>query len=131
MRGRQPASGPVALLVHAFLPVPPSWHWKRKQAALAGVELPIGKPDYDNFVKGPADAMREIVYLDDAQVVDGRCIKRYSATPALRVEVREFVAPVVPERHDHASVELSAAPETKKPAEEAGLEVGQGRLYRG
>jgi len=93
MRGRPPTAAPVALLVHAFLPIPPSWHWKRKQAALAGVERPISKPDYDNFLKSPADAMKHIVWLDDAQVVDGRCIKRYSEQPALRVEVREFVVP--------------------------------------
>ena len=40
-----------------------------------------------------ADALNEIVWKDDSQVVDGRSIKIYSDRPALRIEVREFVQP--------------------------------------
>lgn len=93
MRGRQPTSRPVALLVHAFLLIPMSWHWKKQQAARAGVLLPTGKPDFDNLGKLAADAIKGIVWGDDAAVCDGRVLKRYSEKPALRVEVREFVAP--------------------------------------
>jgi Holliday junction resolvase RusA-like endonuclease len=93
MRGRLPTEKPVALLVHAFLPIPESWHWKRKLEARAGSLLPTGKPDFDNLGKAAADAIKGIVWGDDAAVVDGRIIKRYSDKPALRVEVREMVAP--------------------------------------
>jgi Holliday junction resolvase RusA-like endonuclease len=96
MRGREPTSAPVALLVHAFLPIPESWHWKKKQAARAGVILPASKPDFDNLGKLAADAIKGIVWSDDATVCDGRVIKRYSDRPALRVEVREMVAPHLP-----------------------------------
>lgn len=90
---RKPTDQPVALLVHAFLPIPPSWHWKSKQAARAGVILPIGVPDCDNLLKLAADSVKGIVWGDDARVIDARCIKRYSDKPALRVEVREMVPP--------------------------------------
>lgn len=93
MRGKKPTSAPVALLVHAFLPIAPSWHWKKQQAARAGVLLPTGKPDFDNLGKVCADAIKGIVWGDDAVVCDGRIIKRYSDNPALRVEVREMVSP--------------------------------------
>lgn len=93
MRGRRPTSEPVALLVHAFLTIPASWHWKKKQAARAGVLLPTGTPDFDNLGKIAADAIKGIVWDDDAAVCDGRVIKRYSDRPALRVEVREMLAP--------------------------------------
>jgi Holliday junction resolvase RusA-like endonuclease len=93
MRGKKPTSEPVALLVHAFLPIPTSWHWKKQQAARAGVLLPTGKPDFDNLGKLAADAIKGIVWGDDAAVCDGRVIKRYSERPALRVEVRELLAP--------------------------------------
>jgi Holliday junction resolvase RusA-like endonuclease len=93
MRGREPTDRPVALLVHAFVPIPASWHWKNKQSARAGVLLPTSKPDHDNFLKVLCDALRGIVWIDDAGVVDGRCIKRYSDKPALRCDVREFVSP--------------------------------------
>jgi Holliday junction resolvase RusA-like endonuclease len=94
MRGRQPTSEPVALIVHAFLSIPVSWHWKKKQAARSGALLPTGKPDFDNIGKVAADALKTIVWNDDAAVVDGRVIKRYSDKPALRVEVREMLPPL-------------------------------------
>jgi Holliday junction resolvase RusA-like endonuclease len=90
---RKPTHEPVALIVHAFLPIPTSWHWRSKQAARAGAILPTGAPDFDNLLKLAADSIKGIVWGDDARVIDGRCIKRYSERPALRIEVREFVAP--------------------------------------
>lgn len=93
MRGKKPTSEPVALLVHAFLPIPESWHWKKKQQARAGVILPTDTPDFDNLGKVAADAIKGIVWIDDSAVCDGRVIKRYSDRPALRVEVREMLAP--------------------------------------
>ncbi len=96
MRGRAPTDKPVALLVHAFLSIPESWHWKKKQLARAGVILPTDKPDFDNLGKAAADAIKGIVWGDDSAVCDGRVIKRYSDRPALRVEVRELVPPQTP-----------------------------------
>jgi Holliday junction resolvase RusA-like endonuclease len=93
MRGRKPTSEPVALLVHAFLPIPASWPWRRKQAARAGAVLPATKPDWDNCGGKILDAIKDIVWIDDALVIDGRVIKRYSDRPALRVEVREMLPP--------------------------------------
>jgi Holliday junction resolvase RusA-like endonuclease len=92
MRGRKPSDRPLALLVHAFVPVPPSWSAREQESAISGAALPTSKPDWDNFGK-VTDALNGVAWLDDAQVVDGRVIKRYSTQPALRIEVREFVAP--------------------------------------
>lgn len=92
MRGRDPTEAPVALLVHAFKEVPASWSKRDREAALAGAILPTSRPDWDNYGK-ITDALNGIVWKDDSQVVDGRCIKRYSDSPALRVEVREMLVP--------------------------------------
>lgn len=92
MGRRQPTERPLALLVHSFRPVPQSWSKKDQEAARAGALMPTSRPDWDNYGK-ITDALNEIVWKDDAQVVDGRVIKRYSACPALRIEVREFVPP--------------------------------------
>jgi len=92
MRGRAPTEQPVALLVHSFREIPKSWPDRDHAAALAGAILPTSRPDWDNCGK-ITDALNEIVWRDDSQVVDGRVIKRYSNRPALRVEVREFVLP--------------------------------------
>ena len=93
MRHREPTLQPVALLIHAYLKVPKSWGPTDRAKAFAGNIRPGSKPDFDNFAKSCCDAMNGIVWRDDAQVVDGRCIKLYSARPALRVEVREFITP--------------------------------------
>ncbi len=90
LRGKPPTTQPVALLMHAFLPIAKSWTAREKMDARSGAAVPTGKPDADNFLK-LMDALTGVVFVDDAQVVDARCIKRFSDTPALRVEVREFV----------------------------------------
>ena len=94
MRGERPTSEPVALLVHAFLPIPSllALEEASRPPALAS-SCPTGKPDFDNLGKLAADAIKGIVWDDDAAVCDGRVIKRYSECPALRVEVREMLAP--------------------------------------
>lgn len=92
MRGREPTENPVALLVHSFRPIPGSWSKRDQEAALAGAILPTPRPDWDNYGK-ITDALNGICWLDDSQVCDGRVIKRYSDSPALRVEIREFVRP--------------------------------------
>jgi Holliday junction resolvase RusA-like endonuclease len=92
MRRRPPTENPVSLLVHSFRGVPVSWSRKDQEAALAGVIRPTSKPDWDNYGK-ITDALNKIVWMDDSQVVDGRVIKLYSAVPALRIEVREFLHP--------------------------------------
>lgn len=93
MRGKRPTDKPVALLVHIFKSIPPSWPRRDREAALAGAIRPDSRADWDNYGKACSDAMNRIVYLDDSQVVDGRVIKLYSDRPALRIEVREFIAP--------------------------------------
>lgn len=50
---------------------------------------PTSKPDPDNIMKG-LDALNEVVFRDDKQIVDARVIKSYSERPALRIEIVEI-----------------------------------------
>lgn len=86
MRGRAPLSGPLRVTVVAMLSVPKSWSRKDRDAALAGLIRPTGKPDWDNFGK-LGDAFNGLIWNDDAQIVDGRVLKFYSESPQFRVEV--------------------------------------------
>jgi Holliday junction resolvase RusA-like endonuclease len=90
MRGKKPTERPVALLMHVFKSIPKSWSAKDRQAALIGAILPTSRPDDDNYLK-IRDAMDGIVWREDSQCCDSRVIKRYSDSPGLRIEVREFV----------------------------------------
>ena len=88
-----PTEKPVALLVHSFRPVPQSWSKTDQARALAANIRPTSRPDWDNYGK-ITDALNEVVWKDDSQVVDGRSLKYYSSDPALRIEIREMVEEV-------------------------------------
>lgn len=92
MAGRPPSAREIALLIHAFRPIPESWSRRDKELALAGGIRPTSKPDDDNYLK-LRDALNGIVWIDDSQCVDSRVLKFYSDTPALRIEVRELLPP--------------------------------------
>jgi Holliday junction resolvase RusA-like endonuclease len=87
MQGKPLFDGPVTFCVTAFMRVPRSWSNKKRDAALAGTIRPAVKPDFDNIGKNVADALKDIVWKDDVQVVDGRVIKIYDERPRLLVEI--------------------------------------------
>ncbi|KVP48413.1 RusA family crossover junction endodeoxyribonuclease [Burkholderia ubonensis] len=90
MRDTQPYEGPVRLIVNIGLPIPASWSAKRQDAAAAGAIGATKKPDWSNVAKSIEDGLNGIVYVDDAQIVDGSVSKRYTRTPGVRVEVIEL-----------------------------------------
>ena len=93
MQGRAPLEGPIDLRVIAYMEIPASWSAKKRAAALAGVIYPTGKPDWDNLGKLLADAVNNLVWRDDAQVVSATVLKRYDARPRLVFEVRQIIQP--------------------------------------
>lgn len=86
MRGRDPLTGPLAVTVLAVFGVPASWSKKKRAAALAGTERPTVKPDGDNCLK-MLDALNEVVFVDDAQIVRAVVDKIYGDRPRLVVDV--------------------------------------------
>ncbi len=79
---------PLILECVVYLPIPASWTKAEKAAALAGEKRPTAKPDIDNWVKLPMDALSGIVYEDDAQVVGfGNTGLWYSDMPRLELSV--------------------------------------------
>lgn len=86
MGERSPMLGPLAVTVEAVMPIPASASKKFRAAALAGTERPTKKPDWDNFAKA-LDAFNEVVWRDDAQVCEGRVVKRYGDMPGLTITV--------------------------------------------
>jgi Holliday junction resolvase RusA-like endonuclease len=87
MAGRAPLDGPLEVDIRCYMAVPESKPKKWKAAALSGAIRPTKKPDYDNFAK-ICDALNLIVWVDDAQVVDGRIRKFYSDRPRMEISVR-------------------------------------------
>lgn len=87
MAGRPMFDGAVSAAIAIDCPVPASWSGKKQRAALAGNLMPTTKPDADNVVKAVFDGLNGVAFKDDVQVVDLRVRKRYSATPAVRVQL--------------------------------------------
>ena len=80
---------PVTVAIYITVPIPQSYSKKRIEACLKGSERPIKKPDIDNIAKCFLDAMNEIVYLDDTQVLTLHITKVYGTVGMVEVMVQE------------------------------------------
>ncbi|ADE12159.1 RusA family crossover junction endodeoxyribonuclease [Sideroxydans lithotrophicus] len=90
MDGRQPIDGAAQVSIWLWVTPPASWSQKKQRQALAHEIFPTTKPDMDNVVKGIFDAMNEIVWQDDKQVIDLSCYKRYSETARAEVKITQI-----------------------------------------
>lgn len=73
--------GPIEVTIDVYVAVPASWSQKKREAALAGDLLPLGKPDVDNIAKLQMDALKGLLWRDDTQVTDLTVRKRYGKEP--------------------------------------------------
>ena len=80
---------PVTVAIYITVPIPASYSKKRTEACLSGSERPIKKPDIDNVAKCFLDAMNEIVYKDDTQVLTLHITKVYGTVGMVEVMVKE------------------------------------------
>lgn len=93
MKGLEILDGPVGLYIEIMLPVPQSWPKRKQERALACELLPIGKPDIDNVNKILMDAMNQVVWVDDSQVVQTQIRKFYHKMPGVTVHVFRVTVP--------------------------------------
>jgi Holliday junction resolvase RusA-like endonuclease len=91
--GGRPVDGPVELEVEFVFERPPS-HWTKTGLSKGAPQIPP-RCDWDNLGKAVSDAITDsaAIWLDDDQVVDGRCRKRYAErgeAPRTVVRVRRL-----------------------------------------
>ena len=87
MQGRPMLDGPLQLTMLAEMPIPTSWSQKKQYAAAIGDVWPIGKPDLKNLLWLAEDALKSVVYRDDAIVCKHHTVKRYSDQPKIVITV--------------------------------------------
>jgi Holliday junction resolvase RusA-like endonuclease len=104
LHGKPPFEGPISVKIVAAFGVPQSWSKKQRDAALAGITRPTGKPDLDNIMKIVGDALNKTAWIDDAQIVEAIVAKTYSESPYLRVEISQCAPPLM--RTFHADAEV-------------------------
>lgn len=81
-----PIDGCVILEVVAYWPIPKSGKTKAWREAATGESTPRpSSPDWDNVGKAVSDALNNIAYVDDRQIVYAKVKKLYSDRP--RVDV--------------------------------------------
>lgn len=84
--GVERLTGPVTLILRAYMPIPESWPKAKKAKALAGLIEPMVKPDADNILKVVADALNGLAWEDDKQITHAEIIKSYGV-PRVEVEI--------------------------------------------
>lgn len=81
--------GPIAAMLSFHIPFPKSMSKRKRLMA-----WPTTKPDLDNYEKLALDAMNQLVFRDDSQVVLVRKEKMYSDEPRWEIGIREIDIPV-------------------------------------
>jgi Holliday junction resolvase RusA-like endonuclease len=82
--------GPLSMEIIAYYQIAKSASKKQQQAMRELKILPTKKPDCDNVIKIIADALNNIAYKDDSQIVIAKILKRYSDNPRVEVELEEI-----------------------------------------
>ena len=82
--------GPVEAFVFATCQVPKSATKKDRERKLQGFALPTKKPDCDNIAKTILDALNELAYKDDSQVVALHVTKVYGEVGKIEVKLKEM-----------------------------------------
>ena len=81
---------PIKMKIEAFFDIPKTFSKKRTIEATEGRISPQKKPDADNIAKIICDALNNVAYKDDTQIVDAQCRKFYSDEPRVEVVIREI-----------------------------------------
>ena len=83
--------GPIRLIIKAYYPIAKSDSKKKKEQKLSGEIRPFNiKPDIDNVVKVICDALNEIAYKDDTQIVELGTSKYFSDKPRVEVTIENI-----------------------------------------
>lgn len=85
-----PDDAMLDMRIKAFYSIPKSASKKKRASMLANEIRPTKKPDMDNVVKIIADALNQVAYRDDTQIVDCQCRKFYSDSPRVEVMIKDI-----------------------------------------
>jgi Holliday junction resolvase RusA-like endonuclease len=82
---------PLRMEIVAYFTIPASASKAKKTLMREGMRRPTKKPDADNILKIIADALNQLAYPDDAQIVSASVTKVYAADdkPCVLVMIEE------------------------------------------
>ena len=80
----------VTMTILAYFAIPKSFSKKKQNEAIEGRISPLTKPDADNIAKIICDALNDIAYKDDTQIVELTIIKKYASEPKVKITLCEY-----------------------------------------
>ena len=82
---------PLAMKIVALFEIPKSFTKKQRADIENGLLYPTKKPDADNIAKVVCDALNEVAYKDDTQIIDLHILKFYTTQrPRVIVEIKRY-----------------------------------------
>ena len=85
---------PLELTLVVYHQIPKSVSKKKRQEMLDGFIRPTKKPDIDNILKSVCDALNQVAFYDDTQIIAIHVWKYYDDTPRIKVRIEEFIKEV-------------------------------------
>lgn len=83
-------TGDIVMLCDFYVPIPKSMSKKDKQKAVECELRPSKKPDIDNYIKAVMDALNEVAYWDDRQIISITANKWYATEPRVDIRLKEI-----------------------------------------
>lgn len=93
MADKNPLKGALIVDIGVYLAPPTSMSKRKLDLALGGQIRPTTRPDCDNYAKSTLDALNQIVWIDDSQIVTLTISKWYAEKPRVVVQVNEIPWP--------------------------------------
>lgn len=86
----EPLMGPISLTLYFFLPIPKSTSKAKRDQMQRRILLPVCKPDEDNLAYLVTNALKKLVYNDDAQICEKHVYKSYDLMPRTEILVKQI-----------------------------------------
>lgn len=83
---------PLDVRILAYYGIPKSKSKKMQKQMEDHIVRPTKKPDADNIIKVVLDALNNVAYHDDTQIVDLQIRRFYSRDPKILVTIQDVVA---------------------------------------
>ena len=81
---------PLSLKLEIYQQIPNSVSKKKREAMIGKKMLPTKRPDIDNVIKSVLDAVNEIAFHDDSQIVKIYAVKYFGEYPEVKVTISEI-----------------------------------------
>ena len=81
---------PISVTIEFGMAIPKSTTKKRKSAMLQGLIQHTVKPDLDNLTKAILDALNDLAWHDDAQIVELHACKVYTESPYIQISIKKI-----------------------------------------